>query len=56
MPTVGPLEIIFILMVCLVPTALLAGVIAFVVWAIRWNRGKQVLIVPKSDDDTRPSR
>jgi hypothetical protein len=51
MPSIGPLEILLILMVCGIPTALIAGVIAFVVWVIRWNRGQQVIVVPKDDDD-----
>jgi uncharacterized protein (DUF2062 family) len=52
MPSFGPLEILLILMVCGVPTALIVGVIAFVVWVIRWNRGQRVIIAPKDDEDS----
>jgi hypothetical protein len=51
---IGPLEIVLILVVCGVPVALIAGVVAFVIWAIRWNRGKQTIVIPSSDE-SRPA-
>jgi hypothetical protein len=54
MPTVGPLEIFVILIACTVPAVLIAGLIAFVVWVIRWRRGKQDIVIPPSDE-SRPA-
>ncbi len=51
MPTIGPLEIVVILIACMVPLVLIGGVVAFIVWAIRWNRGKQTIVIPKDKDD-----
>jgi hypothetical protein len=54
MANIGPLEILVILVACSVPAVLIAGLIAFVVWVIRWRRGKQDIVIPPSDE-SRPA-